>query len=399
MKPTILVLTSTFPRYEHDHEPRFVADLCLHLNRFFRIVVVTQHRPGTLTEENYHGIQVIRYRYAPRSLEILSENGGIPNTLSKKPWSWILVPGLVISQILAIKKAIKSEKPVAIHAHWLIPQTLAAIVSQAFSRTKIPIVSTSHGADLYGLQGRLPTHLKRWAIQSCVEFCVVSSAMQNYACVNLGIDRSKILVYPMGAYLGTIFKPDETVSRRPGKLLFVGRLVEKKGVEYLVRALKDLRAVDSRFCLDIAGYGPEEQSLRALTNALELQNYITFKGSLSHKELSFLYQQSEVCVLPFVESSDGDIEGLGLVAIEAMGCKCPVVAGNVPAISDIVTDEQTGLLCDPKTVSSVCDKILRLRTDKQLKDRLVKNAYNHIFVKYSWQSCAYRYVRMFENLS
>ena len=398
MKPTILVLTSTFPRNDQDHEPRFVADLCLHLKDSYNIVIVTQHRPGTPLDENYNGFRVKRFRYAPERLEILSETGGISNTLSQKPWAWLLVPLLVVAQILAVNRSIRNYSPSIIHCHWLLPQTLSAIVVQLFRKHKVPVVCTSHGADIYGLNGKLLQAIKSRLARACDVFCVVSNAMKTHVTDTFDIRNKEIVVSPMGADLKSMFTPGDPALVNSGKILFVGRLVEKKGVRYLLFAVQQLIENGHDFTLEIVGYGPEQITLQALSKDLELDEKVKFTGSLPHSEVADLYRSSEVCVLPFVESDDGDIEGLGLVVVEAMGCKCPVIAGNVPAIADLVTDGITGLVCDPKSTESLCAGILKLHKARQFKSQLIENAFEHVHREYSWEACSNRYLELFREL-
>ncbi len=395
-KPTVLVLTSTFPREDGDHEPRFVAELCLELKDKFNIVVLTQNRPGASSEEYYRGIRVIRFRYAPRFLEILSETGGIPNTLKSKPLAWLLVPLFILAQLLATRKTIQSCKPTVIHAHWLLPQTLSALGSQVFIKNKIPVVTTAHGGDLYGYRNNLFRYLKRKLINSCTQFCVVSNAMANYAQKSFDINSDRISVCPMGVDLATVFTPDKTAKKNEKQILFAGRLVKKKGVAYLLKALAQLNGQKNKFELVIAGYGPEEESLKNLAVELCIQGQVTFSGSLDHEHLSKLLLQSALCVFPFIESDDGDMEGLGLVVLEAMGCKCPVIVGNVPAINDIVVDNETGLICDPKVTSNLTDAITNLHSDIGLKEKITHNAFKHVHTNYSWPACAERYAKVFE---
>ena len=164
MKPKLLVLTSTYPRNADDYEPRFVADLCIQLKQNYEIQVLTQHRPGTESNQEIDGVNIQRFRYAPERFEILSETGGISNTLSSKPWAWFLVPIFAIAQIRAIRKQVKNFKPDIIHAHWLIPQTLSAVIALKLCSGKTPLVSTSHGADIFSFRGKGFSILKKWII-------------------------------------------------------------------------------------------------------------------------------------------------------------------------------------------------------------------------------------------
>ena len=398
MKPVLLVLTSTFPRDANDYEPRFVADLCLHLKDDFEIHVLTQHRPGTPENEVFEEITVKRFRYAPERLEVLSESGGISNTLHEKRWAWMLVPFLIISQIFAIRKQIKKTQPDFIHSHWLFPQTLAAVLAIKTCARKPKLVSTSHGADVYSLRNKICLKLKKWIIKNTDTFCVVSHPMKQYVAVTVGIEADKIHVCPMGANIDDVFVPGVPENRNSKQLLYIGRLVQKKGVKYLLNALSTLKQKNKSFKLVIAGYGPEEANLKALTTSLSLERNVEFRGSSSHLELAALCKESETAIFPFIESENGDTEGLGLVLIEAMGTKCPIIAGDVPSISDLVVHNETGIVCDPTDTELLANNILKSLNDHELSQQMAESAYDFVHSKYSWPVCAARYKAIFSSL-
>jgi glycosyltransferase involved in cell wall biosynthesis len=131
------------------------------------------------------------------------------------------------------------------------------------------------------------------------------------------------------------FAPPET-ERECKQILFVGRLVEKKGVIYLVQAMSDIVRAHPDARLVIAGSGPDEATLREAAVAGGVNDSITFLGPVENKNLPPLYQASRIVVFPSVVASDGDQEGFGLVQVEALGCRCAVVTTNLPAIRDIL---------------------------------------------------------------
>ncbi len=393
MKPKILVLASTFPRDEKDKEPRFIADLCSELTTAFDITVLTQHRPGTAAQETKNGYEVFRFRYAPESLELLSENGGFSASLKKNKFLWLLVPFFLLSQILSIRKHLKSKNYSAIHAHWLIPQGLAAVLANKTIVRSIPIVCTGHGADIFGLQGKLLNQIKKWVIDHSAAVSVVSQSMKEYLESKLGINSEKISVIPMGTDLTGVFVSRD-IDRIPGKIVFVGRLVEKKGVKHIIQIIPSLASEVENLKLIIAGTGPERETLEKQVKDLCAEEYVDFVGSQDHASLAQLFSSSQICVFPFVQASDGDMEGFGLVIVEAMGCKCPVVVGNVPAVKDIVLNMNTGLICDSKNTNQLKEKILNLLGNEELRNQLAESAYHHVHQNFSWEIIGKQYAEI-----
>lgn len=134
----------------------------------------------------------------------------------------------LISQMLAIVRLIRKERIDAVHAHWIIPQGFTATIAMGITGKSIPLICTSHGGDLFALQGRLFQAIKRWIINRSRVVTVVSHAMKETV-VGMNISADKISVISMGVDLKKTFVAVLHKKRDPGKLIFVGRLVEKKG--------------------------------------------------------------------------------------------------------------------------------------------------------------------------
>ena len=125
-KPTLLVLTSTYPRWADDPEPGFVHELAKRLTNHFRVIVLGPHAPGASATEVLDGVEGVRYRYAPDRLETLVNDGGIVTNLRRDKWKLLLVPGFVLAQSWCTWRLVRTGSVDVIHAHWLIPQGLIA---------------------------------------------------------------------------------------------------------------------------------------------------------------------------------------------------------------------------------------------------------------------------------
>ncbi|MDC8015833.1 glycosyltransferase [Tahibacter soli] len=330
-KPLLLVLASTYPRWKDDPEPGFVHELSRRLTATFDVVVVCPHARGAKRRETFDGVEVVRYRYAPDALETLVNDGGVVTNLRRARWKWLLVPGFVVAQWWAASRALRRRRPAAVHAHWLVPQ---GAVAAAIGGARVPFVVTSHGADLFALRGPVPTAIKRWVVRRARAMTVVSEAMLGEA-RSLGAADGAVRVRPMSVDLDERFTPDARVERSPDEILFVGRLVEKKGLRHLIAAMPAIRAARPTAFLTVAGFGPEEEACRRLVAALDLGDAVRFLGAVRQPDLPALYRRAALLVAPFVRAGSGDQEGLGLVMVEALGCACPVLAGDVPAVRDL----------------------------------------------------------------
>lgn len=332
IKPKLLIATSTYPRWQGDPEPGFVHELARRLADHFEVVVSCPHATGALSRERLDGVEVLRYRYAPECWESLVNNGGIVANLNKSPWKWLLLPSFFLAQLVALGRIRRHFCPDVIHAHWLIPQGFLVALTGLLMKP-IPYLATSHGADLYALRATPFEALKRWVVRRSAAVTVVSGPMLEEL-LRLGANAQKVQVMSMGVDLSTRFTPDPSQPRSDHELLFVGRLVEKKGLCQLIAAMPAVLSRCPLTSLTVVGHGPEEMPARSLVRELGLDGKIHFVGAMPQSDLPALYRRAAVMVAPFVRARSGDQEGLGLVVAEALGCGCPVIVGQVDAMRE-----------------------------------------------------------------
>jgi len=327
--PKLLVVASTYPRWRGDPEPGFVHALSRHLTDHFQVTVLCPHAPGAAPQEDLDGIRVIRYRYAPTALEQLVNGGGIVSNLRQRPWTLALVPTFLLGQWWAMRRELQRHGHHALHVHWIVPQGLASAFLP--ERLRPPMLVTSHGGDLFSLRGRMFHAIKRFVLLRAQAATVVSEAM--VAPMRALAPHLPLSVSPMGVDLQRHFVPS-SAARARNELLFVGRLVEKKGLVHLLDALPAVLAHHPDTTLTVIGHGPERDARQAQVEALGLQAHVRFLGALPQESLPAHYQRATALVAPFVQARNGDQEGLGLVTVEALGCGCPVVTTDVPAVQD-----------------------------------------------------------------
>jgi glycosyltransferase involved in cell wall biosynthesis len=357
-KHVVLVLASTYPRWPGDPEPGFVHELCRRLTDRFDVVAVVPDAPGAQPSGVLDGVEVIRYRYAPRRLQTLVNNGGIANNLRRFPWKWLLMVTFVIGQYAAARAVLRRRRIDVIHAHWLLPQGLVA----RLVRGRVPMMVTSHGGDLFGLRGKLLTRLKRAVAAESSAMTVVSSAMRDEA-ARIGLKPPEVKVLPMGVDLRQRFVPDASIARDSDMILAVGRLVPKKGLCQLLDAMPRVSRERPQVRLEIVGFGPEEATLRAQAVRLGIAQRVHFRGAVPQAELPTLYRRAGLLAAPFIRDEAGDQEGLPVVLMEAIGCGCPVVVGDVAGVEDLLGDAKHEVCVDPRDTPALAGAILAVLAD------------------------------------
>ena len=390
-RPRLLVLASTYPRWSGDPEPGFVHELARRLVARFDVSVIAPHAAGAATRETMDGVDVRRYHYAPARWATLVHGGGIVANLRRARWKWLLLPGFFLSMAWALVRALRESAPAVVHVHWLIPQGLVA--GLLLQRT--PWLVTSHGADLFALRGGIFRALKRFVLSRASATSVVSAAMRDEL-RQLGVDPSRIAVEPMGVDLDGLFVPDNGIPRSRDGLLFVGRLVEKKGVRHLVEAMPRVLEARPGVTLDIAGFGPEAAQLQSLVEKLGLQSCVRFLGAQTQAQLVDRYRRAALFVAPFVQAASGDQEGLGLVAIEAAGCGCPLVLGAVPAARDVLHGLDIGEFVDATDIAALASVIVRALQEPRV---VSEDALATLRARFGWTARAHAYGDLLASLA
>jgi len=397
-KPKLLVTASTFPRVQGNTDPRFVYDMAMHMSKHFDISVLAPATPGIplsqKMESDVGELDVIRYRYAPfRFVETLTNNGAIIPSIHEKPIRALLVPFMLIGLFFAVRKQLKLKHYDCVHAHWYIPQ---GAIQSFFSGTKHPpFVVTGLGGDVWGLNNKLCAYLKRRTLKKAAAATALSEEMGEKLRIyyrdaeihiaRLGCDTSK-------------FSPkkrvnDYYVTHHGLKgiiILFVGRLAEKKGVEYLIRAMNHERIRPTDAKLVIVGDGPLRNDLESLTNRLKVCDKVKFLGAVNHDMLGEIEASADIFCSPSIVAQNGDREGFLVANIEASASGLPIVTTTTTMSCQ---HNHTGIIIDEKDIEQLANALLSLISNSGERRRLGANGVEWAR-QLNWDSVAESYVRI-----
>ena len=389
MKKKLLLFASTFPRWEDDSEiPRFVLELGIELRRYFDVYALAPHTPGAAKFENLEGIQVIRFPYFfPESKKSLAYGTGMMASLKSNPWAFLQVPSFLFCQWRALRRTVRKYNIDTVNSHWMIPQGFIASLLPANLPCKQ--VLTIHAAGLFALR-RLPlgkAMAHRIVRRSDLIYSVSSYNQQILE--QLVQHKVDCRILPMGIDTYYYENNSDPASLRneldlpTGKIiLYVGKLNEKKGVTYLLKAFHTI-AQDQTDChLVIVGTGLLEVALKRETKRLELETKITFAGQQGKEVVKNYFQMADLVVVPSIIDSTGETEGLPVVLLEALASGKPVVATRVAGAPDVIVDGHNGFLAKPKDGKDLAEKMVRaLNADATT---LSKNARDSV-QKYDWE--------------
>ncbi len=157
------------------------------------------------------------------------------------------------------------------------------------------------------------------------------------------------------------------------RILSVGRLVPRKGHIYLIDAVKKLVAEGMDIKLVIVGFGPEKERLQKQAEGLDCE----IRSGISEEEVNAEYEKADLFVLPSITDRQGEKEGLGLVSLEAMAHKVPVIAFDNGGIKEVVIDGVTGILLPEKDIEGLAAAIKRIISDSELREKLTRQAFDY----------------------
>jgi len=381
----ILVLSSVYPRFDTDSEVPWLRISLRELKKNNCEPVILAPAYKGLKNHVIDGIPVYRFRYAPASLEFLTHDEGAPSKISRNPFLQLLaIPYIISGSIKTLLLCLKL-KPNIIHVHWPFPHAFMAYFA-AFFR-KVPVVLTFYSAEL------LLAKKKKWIkpiLKIFIKKADLVIAISSFTgkTVKEIYDR-KMEFLPYGTTLGVrIAKPS---FQGKFNILFVGRHIERKGIEYLLKAAETLDS--SKFQVRIAGHGDLTEKLKR-----QAPEQAVFLGKLSKEDLEKEYQNASCFILPAIVDSRGDTEGLGVVLIEAAQYGLPVIASDVGGIPDVIIDRKTGLLVPEKNPEAIAKAIKELAENEELRNSLVLGANEHINQNFSWEKIIEKQIAVYKSL-
>lgn len=210
----------------------------------------------------------------------------------------------------------------------------------------------------------------------------VSSFTRNVLINEYGLPPKKIKLITNGIDLDNFISADNHIERRVRNdnnqsiLIFsAGRLIDRKGFDYAIEAMATVVKSHPNTRLVIAGDGPNLSRYQQRIAELGLSAHISLEGRVPHEKLKQLYSECDLFLMPNRELANGDTEGFGLVFLEANAFHKPVIGGRAGGAVDAIIHEETGLLVNSESVSSIADAIIKLVKDKNLREKLGDNGY------------------------
>lgn len=280
---------------------------------------------------------------------------------------------------LALARRLRPLKTEWIHCHFAHSATTVGMY--AARQLGIPFSFTGHANDLFQRRCLLRKKLQRAAFVGCISQwhrelykSIEPDPAGKYQMIRCGVDT-------------TSWAPVITQGRNPGdplRILTVGRLVEKKGIDTLIEALPLLQQRHGQKArLTVAGDGPSRQQWTDLARRLGCSDQITWLGDVKNDMVQKLLAETDVFALPCRPDANGDRDGIPVVLMESMACAIPSISGDLPAVRELVIDGQTGLLVQGSDPSGLASALNRLATDPALSKKLGAAGRAHVLSEFA----------------
>jgi glycosyltransferase involved in cell wall biosynthesis len=311
-----------------------------------------------------------------------------------------MLPEQFIRNAWKILKMLKADQPDLVH---FMNAGYASIGWLAKRFLNIPYVTTVNGKDLLAPFAG-PRIGRKWNAKFGVEHAGLTLVASEGVAgkIKTTVPKATVKIIPLGVNLD-IFKPrnKDLAKERFGLkgkkvLLSVGRLEERKGMDLVIQTLPEIRKAIPEILYLIIGSGKDESRLKKIAVDLGVSDIVRFEGRVPQNTLADYYSLADIFIMASREIK-GDIEGFGIVYLEANACGTPVIAYRSGGIESAVIDGQTGLILNNYTPKELKEYIVRMLTDSELKSRLTHQALEHA-KNNSWPNVAFKYLEAYRQL-
>lgn len=284
------------------------------------------------------------------------------------PRTWKLAFQFLAAVKLAV--VLKSNRCAHLHVHFAhVPSQIAMYASLM---SGVPFTIMAHANDIFerGL-------LLQQKADRAIKMITVSEFNRVYL-EKIGVSQDKLAVVRCGVSF-PIVSPDRPFQNQARfRLGTLGRLVEKKGMDVLIRAIAELQDCHYKIELSIAGDGPLRDELKALVSDLGVSQNVKFEGSIAHGDVSTWMRGLDAFILACKKDKNGDMDGIPVVLMEAMSQSVPVISTNISGIPELIIPNLTGLLAKPDDYQDLSIQIKRLLNSAELREQLVSKATEHV---------------------
>ena len=402
----VVMATSSYPRFPGDLTGTFVEPIAHGVAaRGHTVHLVAPWHPQVRRPAREGNVHFHFYRYAPAAhLHVFGYAGALRADVSLRPAAYAMAPLALAAAARAMRRVARAARATVAHAHWVIPS--GAVAAAASGAT--PLVVSLHGSDVFVAERHAAIRpAARFAFGRAGWITACSEDLRSRA-VRLGADPARSEVVPYGVDVAR-FRPDAyeraRLRRRYGMapdapvVFAAGRLVRKKGFEYLIDAMAALEPRRPAARLVLAGGGDLDAELHGRAAARGIAERVTWLGTVAQPDVAGWLAAADVAAVPSVRDDAGNVDGLPNVVLEALASTTPVVATPAGGIATVAIDGETALVVperDPAALASAMDELLR---NPELRVRIGRAARARVQARHTWERVAERFEAAYDRVA
>ncbi|HET9467920.1 MAG TPA: glycosyltransferase [Vicinamibacterales bacterium] len=340
------------------------------------------------------GVHFHLFRYAPvASLNTFGYAEGMRADVRLRASAIAVAPLAMAAGWFKALRVAQKKHATIVHAHWVIP---GGVIGAAAAGSR-PLIVSLHGSDVFVAERHAAARIAAKAAFGKACWVTACSEDLRSRAVRLGADAGRSTVIPYGVD-SERFKPDAAERRRGRERLgigdnvpvvfAVGRLVKKKGFEYLIDAAAILTSQHPNLRVVIAGEGDLDAALRARARAAGVEEHVRFLGVVPHHEVPTLLAAADVAAAPSVHDDAGNVDGLPNTVMEIMASGTPLVATHAGGIGAVATDGRTARLVPERDASALAAAIAELLRQPSAASLIGTQARDLVCRRHSWERVA-----------
>lgn len=400
------MVSSSYPRFPGDLTGTFVEPIAHGIAaRGHAVHVVAPWHPLIARPAREGNVHFHFYRYAPApALNVFGYAGALRADVSIRWAAYAVTPFALAAAWRMTRRVVARAQATVVHAHWVIPSGAVA----ALSTLSRPLVVSLHGSDVFVAERHAAIRAAaRHAFRRAGWVTACSEDLRTRA-IRIGTDPHRSEVIPYGVDV-TRFRPDSDARDRLRRchriphdadvVLAAGRLVRKKGFEYLVDAVAALAPRRPALRLVLAGSGDLDGELRQRAAGQGIEDRVTWLGAVAQSDVAGWLAAADVAAVPAVRDDAGNVDGLPNVVLEALASGTPVVATAAGGIGTVAVDRRTALVVPERDPSGLARALDELFSNPSLAAALGRAARAEMSASRTWDRVAGRFERAYDRAS
>lgn len=394
MGHVVVMVTTSYPRFPGDSVGTFMEPIAHSVAALGHAVhIVAPWHPLVVRAREEGGVRFHFYRYAPvPALNVFGYAAAMRADVSLRGAAYLAAPLALVAGWRAARTIARRHRATVMHGHWVVPGGVTA----ALAAPDVPLVVSLHGSDVYVAETFGPARFAARRTFRRAGFVTACSGDLATRAIALGADPARIETVPYGVDVER-FRPDPEVRRARRQELGVGdsvplcvaagRLVRKKGFEYLIGALASVPGA----VLAIAGDGTLHDELRERARAAGVLERVRFLGNQTQDRVGQYFASADMACVPSVRDDSGNVDGLPNVVLEALASGTPVITTAAGGIGAVVEDSRTAIVVPERDSTAIAAAMVRIVAQPEIGQRLGAAARAFVSERFGWQRAAGRF--------